>query len=58
MNYILKIILIFQRDILNRRDYELKNTLISKGTNFTEGTMFLRPFLIPKGRFKPKGLWP
>jgi len=39
-------------------DYDLNNTLIYEEENFTEGTIFLRPFLNLKGRYKPNGLWP
>jgi len=49
MDYVFKTILNSEGTLNRKRDYGLKNTLNSEGTYITEGTMFLRPFLIPKG---------
>ena len=57
-NLIFKIILNFRRDIIPKRDYDLKILFIlfiPKGLKNIEGTMLLRPFLIMKGHYNEKG---
>jgi hypothetical protein len=49
LKYGVSTILTFKFSKLSNKDYDLKSTLYSEGTYITEGTMFLRPFLIPKG---------
>ena len=48
--------LFFDGTLYHERDYDIKNTLIFEGTEFTKWTMLLRPFLISKGHYFSKGL--
>jgi len=58
IDYIFKIILIFEGTIYLKRDYDLKNIFTSAGTKIIEGTMILRPLLIPRGHYNSKRLLP
>lgn len=51
MDYTFKIILNSEGTLFLKRDYNLKNSIYSKGTYIIEWAMLLRPFSISKGQF-------
>jgi hypothetical protein len=53
---LLRSFLIVTGHYCSKRDYDLKSTPYSEGTYIIEGTMLLRPFLIPKGHYTEYGL--